>query len=110
MEGTTSERTSGNIFIRECRLQRSGDVISAHVHKYDHTMFFMRGKAVVATIAIGGSRSERTVEAPCDLLVEKNIKHEITAVTDDVLFSCVFPHRDFSGQVVSEPADPTAYW
>lgn len=107
---TTNERASGNIFIRECRLPNEGDVLPFHIHKYDHTMFFMNGRARLRTILENGEGSTLELEAPTDTLVPKGVKHEITALTDDVLFHCVFPHRDAVGKVTLEPTDAGAYW
>jgi quercetin dioxygenase-like cupin family protein len=107
---STIERASGNIFIRECRLPNAGDVLPFHIHRYDHTMFFMSGRARLRTITEDGSGSIVELEAPAETLVPKGIKHEITALTDDVMFCCVFPHRDAVGRVTLEPVDSAAYW
>lgn len=107
---STTERVSGNIFIRECRLPFAGDVLPFHVHNYDHTMFFVQGKAVLRTMDADGIKSEQELSAPADTVVPKGVKHEITAITDDVLFHCVFPHRDAVGKVTMEPESRKAYW
>jgi quercetin dioxygenase-like cupin family protein len=107
---STNDRASGNIFIRECSLPKKGDVLPLHIHKYDHTMFFMQGRAVVRTITEQGVTAEKELTAPADFLVPAGVKHEITALTDDVLFNCVFPHRDAIGKVTLEPTDAKAYW
>lgn len=109
-EPTVNERVSGNIFIRDCRLPKVGDMIPCHVHTYDHTMFFMAGKVKVRSIEPNGDESDRVLEAPIDALVPKGVKHEITALTDDVWFACVFPHRDALGKVTLEPESAQAYW
>lgn len=73
-------------------------------------MFFMRGRALLKTITKDGIETRRELEAPFDTLVPKDVKHEITALTDDVLFCCVFPHRDAVGRVTMQPVDAVAYW
>jgi quercetin dioxygenase-like cupin family protein len=96
---TTTERASGNIFIRECRLPKAGDILPLHVHRYDHTMDFTRGRAIVRTITEQGVTCEKELAAGADYLVPAGVKHEITALTDDVLFKCIFVHRDAVGKI-----------
>lgn len=107
---TTTERASGNIFIRECRLPKAGGILPFHIHAYDHTMFFMRGRARLRTITLNGSDEVFELEAPDEHLVPKGVRHEIEALTDDVLFHCVFPHRDALGRVTLAPESSQAYW
>ena len=102
----TSERVSGNIFIRDCYLKSKGDVLPFHVHSYDHTMFFKKGRAKLTI----GENIERIMEAGDDLLVEKGTSHKIQALTDGVEFACVFVHRDAVGKISLEPCDSKAYW
>jgi mannose-6-phosphate isomerase-like protein (cupin superfamily) len=107
---TTNERASGNIFIRECHIPKRGEVLPLHVHAYDHTMFFMRGRATVKTITGQGVTDEKELNAPADYLVPAGVRHEITALSDDVQFNCVFVHRDAVGTIGIKPIDMKAYW
>ena len=109
-EPTTTERASGALFIRECELPSAGNVLPTHAHKYDHTMFFMSGRALLTTTLPDGTVCEYQLEAPTTHLVEKGIRHKILALTDDVRFSCVFVHRDAVGKVALESIDWKAYW
>lgn len=107
-EVTVSERLSGNVFIRDVRLPKKGDAIEGHTHNYDHTMFFMSGKAKLTLHSIDG-KEDRIINAPADMLVAKDIRHEITAMTNDVYFCCVFPHRGIDGTVTDQPETREAY-
>lgn len=109
MEISITERHSGNIFIREVKLPQIGDAIPGHVHNYDHTMFFMSGRAMVKTTFADGHVEEAEIEAPSDTLVLKNTLHGVEALTDDVYFCCVFPHRNAAGDVVDQPDSRKAY-
>lgn len=109
MEAVITERRSSNIFIRDVRLKEKGDAIPSHCHNYDHTMFFMKGTGLVTTTRADGSKCEKTITAPDDVLVEKGTLHDVEALTDDVYFCCVFPHRDLQGNVADEPATRDAY-
>jgi quercetin dioxygenase-like cupin family protein len=109
MEAQITERISANIFIREVHLAKKGDSIPGHIHRYDHTMFFMKGKAKLRVIQPDGSETVTEIAAPVDVLVEKQARHEITAVSDNVYFCCVFPHRDMQGNITDEPVTRDAY-
>jgi quercetin dioxygenase-like cupin family protein len=103
-----TERQSGNVFIRDVRLEKVGDSIPGHTHNYDHTMFFMKGEAKL-TVITNESVEESVIKAPADMLIVKNARHAIEALTDDVYFCCVFPHRNREGEVTDEPSTRTAY-
>lgn len=108
-EKSVTERSQGSILIRDCKLPNKGDVIEGHTHKYDHTMFFMSGKAKVTCHTNQGIGEEFEIEAPADMFIDKNIRHEITALTNNVFFCCVFPHRDMTGNVTEKPTVRDAY-
>lgn len=108
--GTVTERRSGNLFIRDCVCEKKGDYIRPHCHTYDHTMFFKRGAATIKELRMDGAEIIKQVRAGDDLLMPAGVRHEIAADTDDVMFSCVFPHRDAVGRVTLEPNDQKAYW
>lgn len=97
------------MFIRDVRLPQKGDSIPGHTHKYDHTMFFMQGEAKLSITRIDGSVEESMITAPADMLVVKNALHAVEALTDDVYFCCVFPHRNMAGEVTDEPSIRDAY-
>lgn len=102
------ERTSGPLFIRPVRLAKSGDAIEGHTHHFDHVTIVLKG-----TVLVVGSQAcdcgvprilfSETLTAPADLLIQKDVRHAITAVTDDVEFWCVFAHRTPAGEVSDTP-------
>lgn len=109
-EVRTEDRASGDLFIRDVFLPKKGDSIPGHCHNYDHTMFFMKGKATVTVITSKGVGDEYEMESPDTMLVPKGVRHAIKALTDDVRFSCVFNHRDKTGNVTDEASSQAAYF
>jgi hypothetical protein len=94
----TAEWASGNIFIRPVRLQTEGDQIHGHTHNFDHTTIILRGSVRIET---NDGRSQ-VFHAPAHCLIKKDVRHEITALSDGVEFWCVYAHRTRQGEIVQE--------
>ena len=97
------EFVSGNVFIRKIRYPAAGGVTHGHRHNFDHTTLFLKGTVRVRLVEPSGIAHEITVVAPDHMLVRAEVEHEITSLTDDVEFWCVYSHRDAQGNVVQEP-------
>lgn len=119
------EHASGNIFLRHVRLERAGGQVHGHRHTFDHTTIVIRGRVRVRAKPCTCSPRFRHEDANCGcppdespctchpmieqafdagehFLVKKHWVHEITALTDDVFFMCVYAHRNAQGEVVQE--------
>lgn len=100
-QAPSGEYASGNIFLRRVQLRRAGDKVHGHMHAFDHTTFVVRGRVHVdATCDKGCRPKSQDFEAGQHFLVRKDWRHEITALTDDVLFFCIYSHRTPQGEVV----------
>lgn len=58
-----------------------GYIVGKHIHSYSHLSVLAKGKVIVRT-----DTSEKVVEAPACLEIEKNILHSIEALEDSVWF------------------------
>lgn len=94
------EFISGNIFIREMRFLRAGDVVEGHAHNFDHTTYVVRG----ALLFSDGVRSivKRATDGHNWVLIKAGVKHSITALDDNSLGHCIYAHRTPQGDVVQE--------
>jgi hypothetical protein len=86
----------GNIWVRQNELQNVGETFQGHKHKFDHVTLLVSGK--VSVEIEGYPKKEFT--APTFIVVRKEHMHKITALTDDVIYYCVFALRDIDGEVM----------
>jgi hypothetical protein len=101
------EYASGNIFLRRVQLAKAGDVLHGHTHNFDHTTFVVRGAVRVVATCEGGCMKPKVQDFGegqefRHFLVQKHWTHEITALTDDVEFYCIYSHRTPQGDVVQD--------
>jgi len=85
----------GNIWVRQNVLEKAGDVSMGHKHLFDHVTLLARGKVEVLV----DGYAPREFESPAFITIKKEYAHKFTALTDDVLWYCVFAIRDIDGQV-----------
>lgn len=96
-----AEIISGNIFIRPVKLAKAGEQVGGHTHNFDHTTIFLKGTVhIKVTDPSCGCVTECDRTAPGYLLIKADRIHELTALTDDVEFWCVYAHRDANRDVV----------
>jgi len=88
----------GNIWVRQNELEKSGEFHDGHKHYFDHVTLLVKGKVQVQVE--GHDAKEFT--APTFIIIKKELEHKITALTDDVVYYCVFALRDNDGNVVDE--------
>lgn len=86
----------GNIWVRQIKLAKSGDLIDGHKHHFDHVSFLTKGK--VAVHVEGKEPKEFT--APTFIIIDKDHEHKVVALEDDVDWFCVFALRDVDGSVI----------
>lgn len=109
------ERVLGNIFTRTMYFAKAGEVVHGHTHNFDHvTLVLAGGVRIKYGRKINGEmvfEGEREFYAPkqmngdggqeAQVLIKKDIFHEITALEDNTHCWCVFAHRDpDTGEVV----------
>jgi quercetin dioxygenase-like cupin family protein len=74
----------------------AGYVVGTHTHKYSHLSILAKGKVIVRTDA-----SEKLVEAPACLEIEKGIHHSIEALEDAVWF-CIHATNETDVDMVDQ--------
>jgi hypothetical protein len=91
----------GNIWVRSHSLEKMGDINGGgHLHAFDHVTMLHNGKVLVETTnPETGEQRSKEFTAPTFMVIRKNLKHKITALTDSVQYYCVFALRDIDGEV-----------
>ena len=85
----------GNIWVRQNVLKKAGESTHGHYHLFDHVSLLATGSVEVQ---IDGHPPKIFV-APTFIVIKKEHSHKFTAVTDDVLWYCVFAIRDEDGEL-----------
>jgi hypothetical protein len=85
----------GNIWVRQNVLEKAGEVSQGHKHLFDHVTLLAKGTVEVSV----EGHEPRQFEAPAFIAIKKEYAHHFKAVTDDVLWYCVFAIRDIDGDV-----------
>ena len=88
----------GNIWVRQNVLEKAGDSFGGHKHYFDHVTLLSKGSVEVQ---VEGHAAKR-FDAPTFIVIKKEHEHKVTALTDDVMYYCVFALRDMNGEVVDE--------
>lgn len=96
----------GNIWVRQNNLLLKGDFNSSHKHAYDHVTLLAQGSVEVSV----DGEAPKKFHAPTFIVIRKECKHQFKALTDDVVYYCVFALRNKDGSVMedmySEHNDP----
>ncbi len=85
----------GNIWVRQNVLKNKGDFAGGHYHLFDHVSLLAKG---IVEVEIEGYPPKQFV-APTFIVIKKEFRHKITAITDDVLWYCVFAIRNEDGDL-----------
>lgn len=100
------EYECGNIFIREMRLEKAGNIIAGHEHNFDHTTYCARGAMRVESLNADGTVKDSTeIDADKGLswvLILAGVRHRITALRDNTIGHCIYAHRTPQGEVVQK--------
>ena len=114
------EFVQGNVFIREMRFERAGDVVNGHAHNFDHTTYVARGAIRIeqlrilqpairdeagevvqeAIVEVVRSVEKRASDGYNFVLIKAGVIHRITALEDNSLGHCIYAHRNPQGEVV----------
>jgi len=97
MSGISELGYYGNIWVRQNNLNK-GENGGGHEHYFDHVSLLATGSVLVE---VDGFEST-TYHAPTFIAISKRHKHKITALTDNVVYYCVFALRDVDGEVVDD--------
>jgi hypothetical protein len=88
----------GNIWVRQNSMDKAGDSFGGHEHHFDHVTLLAQGKVLVEVEGY----EPKQFQSPTFIVIKKDKQHKITALTDDVLYYCVFALRDKNGEVLEE--------
>ena len=85
----------GNIWVRMNALDKAGDSNEGHKHHFDHVSLLTKGSVEVEVEGY----PPKQFTAPTFIIIKKEHNHKFTALTDDVVYYCVFALRDIDGNV-----------
>lgn len=86
----------GNIWVRQNVLELTGQTHNGHKHKFDHVTLLVSGKI---SVEIVGQPLKEFI-APTFIIIRKEHQHKIMAMSDSVVYYCVFALRDIDGEVI----------
>ena len=84
-----------NVYIRTMQFKHKGDTMKGHKHKYDHATFLSKGSVLVKT-----EKMARVFEAPVSIYIDKDLEHEIIALEDDTVASCIHAIREVDSDII----------
>lgn len=85
----------GNIWVRQYVLEKAGESNQGHYHLFDHVTLLAKGSVKVEIEGM----PPKEFTAPTFIVIKKDFSHKFTAMTDDVLWYCVFAIRDENGEL-----------
>jgi hypothetical protein len=93
-----------NVYTRLMHFQNAGDIELGHNHSFDHGTLVSNGSVLVEILDTTTKEpvSQKTIEAPNFVYIEKNKFHRITALTDNTVCACIHALRT-NDQELLEP-------
>ena len=96
----------GNIFIRQGIIDKRGEKVEGHTHKFDHVTYINRGTARITRTSPEGETKSKVIRStdPYNyVLILKTHTHVIEALKDNTVYHCVYAHREpDTGEVTVE--------
>lgn len=102
---------SHNVFIKQMRFEKKGQIYQGHHHEYDHVTLVAKGKAKVTFKAIpeAGIPEEVGVYDSVNMFITRAFReHEIEALEDNTVVCCIHALRTIDGKIY-EPDTPREY-
>lgn len=81
----------GNIWVRQHTLNQY-EFSPGHKHYFDHVTLLVSG-----TIEVEVENNTKQFIGPTYIIIRKDHQHKITALSDNVLYYCIFALRDLDG-------------
>lgn len=78
-----------NMFVRMMHFKSAGDTEAGHTHSFDHLTLLSAGKL---RLRANGQVTEYS--APTMIFIDAETQHELTALEDDTVISCIHGLRD----------------
>ena len=86
----------GNIWVRSHYFPKAGSTNGGgHKHNFDHVTLLAVGSVLVEV----EGHEPKEFHAPTFITIDKDHEHKFTALTDGVVYYCVFALRDIDGNV-----------
>lgn len=87
----------GNVWVRSHYLHKAGFTNGGgHKHDFDHVTLLAVGSVLVEVEGF----EPKQFDAPTFITIDKDHQHKFTALTDGVVYYCVFAVRDEGGEVI----------
>lgn len=88
----------GNIWVRGHYMHKAGFTNGGgHTHNFDHITLLATGSILVE---VEGFEPKEFI-APTFITIDKNHCHKFTALTDEVVYYCVFAMKDMDGEIIN---------
>ena len=88
----------GNIWVRSHTFAKAGDTNGGgHKHNFDHVTLLAVGSVLVEV----EGQEAKEFHGPTFIVIDKDHRHKFTALTDGVVYYCVFAMRDIDGEVTN---------
>ena len=87
----------GNIWVRSHTFVKAGDTHDGHKHNFDHVTLLAVGSVLVEV----ENNPPKKFHAPTFIVIDKDHNHKFTALSDGVVYYCVFALRDLDGEVTN---------
>ncbi len=78
-----------NVWVKLMHFKNPGDYIPGHIHNFDHMSLLSKGSVEVLT-----EGEVTTFTAPTLIYIRKGSRHQITALTENTVLSCIHALRD----------------
>lgn len=85
----------GNIWVRQNVLEKTNDETLGHYHHFDHVSLLASGSVQVLV----DGYEPKVFTAPTFIVIKKEHQHKFKAMSNNVLWYCVFALRDVDGEV-----------
>jgi hypothetical protein len=84
-----------NVYTRMMHFEKEGDIEHGHAHDFDHGTLVSTGAVLVEILdnATKQPASQKTIEAPNFIFIEKDKLHRLTALADDTVCACIHALR-----------------
>ena len=84
-----------NVYTRLMHFKNAGDIELGHAHDFDHGTLVSSGAVLVEILdyKTGKPTSQKTIEAPNFVYIEKDKLHRLTALADNTVCACIHALR-----------------
>ena len=84
-----------NVYTRLMHFQNVGDIEHGHAHDFDHGTLVSSGAVLVEILDSATKQpvSQKTIEAPNFVFIEKDKLHRLTALADNTVCACIHALR-----------------